>query len=223
MRRASLCLLLLFLWCCGARAEEPADPLDRKFENWQAHRFHNIRKQRTDFTCGAASLAIISQGYYGKQVEEFEFTGAIRKTYSDEEWKQKEKDGLSLLDMKKAAEKMGFSAQGLKLTPRELFALKGPVVIHLDKGFIQHFAVFKGVQRDRAYIADPITGHSRVPVYRFLHEWTGYALAIWLEGKELPATNQLAVSPNDRANELDVTTGVLYPFPTTAAFSPVAQ
>jgi predicted double-glycine peptidase len=219
MRRTWSCLLVLLLCSCTAGP----DLTDRPYENWQSHRFHGIRKQRTDFTCGAAALAIISERYYGKPILEFEFTAAVRKTYSDQEWKEKEKDGLSLLDMKHAAEKNGFKAEGLKLTPQELFSLKGPVVIHLDKGFIQHFAVFKGVQGDRVYLADPITGHSRVPLYRFLHEWSRYALAIWIEGQELPAKNALAVAPEDRPNQLEAVRDALYAQPTTAAFSPVAQ
>jgi predicted double-glycine peptidase len=196
---------------------------ERPFENWQAHRFQNIRKQRTDFTCGAASLAIISQSYYGKEIPEFEFTAAIRKTYSDKEWKEKEKNGLSLLDVKHGAEKNGFATEAMKLTPQELFAASAPVVIHLDKGFIRHFAVFKGVKGDRVYLADPITGHSRVPLYRFLHEWTRYALAIWIEGQELPQKNKLAVSPESRPIELEVIRDALYAEPVNAAFSPVAR
>lgn len=213
MKALIFCLLLL-PWC-----SLEADEIDRPFENWQAHRFRGVQKQRTDFTCGAASLSIISQNYFRKQITEPEFTMTIRKMYNDEEWKDKEKNGLSLLDLKRAAQKLGFSAEGLKLTPKQLFEVKGPVVIHLDKGFIQHFSVYKGKQGDRVYIADPITGNSRLPLYRFLNEWTGYALAIWIEGQGLPAQNKLAVSPNERPNELDAFRGGLYAKPATAAFA----
>lgn len=219
MRARLLLPLMVLLSGCSTGP----DRADRPFENWQAHRFYGISKQRTDFTCGAASLAIISRAYYGRPIPEFKFTEAIRKMYSAKQWKEKQRNGLSLLDIKHAAEKMGFKAEGLKLTPKELFAVKGPVVIHLDKGFVQHFAVFKGVRGDRVYLADPISGHSREPLYRFLHEWTGYALAIWIDGQPLPAKNNLAVSPNDRPNELDAVHGALYAEPVTAAFSPLAQ
>jgi predicted double-glycine peptidase len=219
MKALLLVCLLLLLPMYGVKA----DDLDRPFENWQAHRFRGVQKQRTDFTCGAASLSIISQNYWGKQIAEPQFTAAIREMYSKEEWKEKEKNGLSLLDMKKAAEKMGLKAEGLKLTPKQLFALKGPVVIHFDKGFIQHFSVYKGIKGDRVYIADPITGNSRLPLYRFLNEWTRYALAIWPEGQPLPAKNNLAISPEEGPNELEALRGVLYAAPGTAAFSVLAQ
>jgi len=207
------------LWPSNGRA----DQFDRPFANWQAQRFHNATKQRTDFTCGAASLSMIAQHYYGKSVLEPQFTDSIRKTYSVEQWKEKIKNGLSLLDMKRAAEKFGFSAEGLRLTIDQLRQLNGPVVVHLDKGFIQHFAVFKGIQGNRVYLADPILGNSRVPMYRFLHDWTGYALAIWVEGQDLPAKNQLAVSPSDKPIEWEAARDALYSRPLTNAFSPLAR
>src|SRR5262252_9472685 len=108
MGRVWLFLLLAALWAASTRADE----LDRPFANWQAQRFHNATKQRTDSTCGAASLSMIAAHYYGKPIAERQFTEAIRKTYSPEEWKDKVKNGLSLLDMKRAAESFGFSAEG---------------------------------------------------------------------------------------------------------------
>ena len=217
--RVVLVLALLTLWPSNSRA----DQFERPFANWQAQRFHNAFKQRTDFTCGAASLSIVSQHYYGKAIPEPAFTAAIRKTYTDEEWKDKEKNGLSLLDMKRAAEKFGFSAEGLKLTLHDLRRVNGPVIIHLDKGFIRHFAVFKGIRGDRAYLVDPITGNSRVPLYQFLHEWTGYALAIWIEGQDLPRQNELAISPRDIPIQWEAARDALYSRPLTNAFSPNAQ
>ena len=199
------------------------DQLDQPFQNWQAHRFENIQRQRTDFTCGAASLSIIATQYYRKPIKEVAFTAAIRKTYSKEAWNDVEKNGLSMLDLKRAAEAFGFAAEGLKLNLAQLKKLKGPVVVHLDKGFIKHFSVFKGIEGDRAYLADPISGNSREPLYRFLHEWTGYALAIWIEGQELPATNRLAVSPGDTPNELQAGRDALYASPPITAFSLFAQ
>jgi predicted double-glycine peptidase len=211
--------LPLFLAACSAGPDE----LDRPFQNWQAHRFENVQRQRTDFTCGSASLSIIATHYYGKPIKEVAFTSAIRKTYSKDVWNDVEKNGLSMLDLKRAVEAFGFAAEGLKLSLAQLRELKGPVVIHLDKRFIKHFSVFKGIEGDRAYLADPISGNSREPLYRFLDEWTGYALAIWIEGEELPTTNRLATSPRDVPNELQAGRDALYASPPLTAFSLFAR
>jgi len=202
--------LLLPLVLAGCEAGTTTDELSRPFHSWQALRFTNIQRQRTDFTCGAAALSAIAVHYYGKPIKEVEFTTTIRKLYSKDDWQKVTKEGLSLLDMKHAAQAYGFDAEGLKLTMDDLRALKGPVIIHLDKGFIQHFSVFRGIEGDRAYLADPINGNSRVPLYRFEQEWTGYALAIWLPGQGLPATNALAVSPRDAPSELNWRRDAMY-------------
>jgi len=214
-RRAWLLLLPLIASCT-----DPApDALDRPFHTWQSHRFENVQRQRTDFTCGAASLSAISEHYYGKPIKEVEFTTTIRKLYSKEEWEKVTKDGLSMLDMKRAAEAYGFSVEGLKLTLAQLKELKGPVIVHLDRGAIQHFSVFRGIDGDRAYLADPVNGNSRMPLYRFQDEWTGYVLAIWLPGQGLPATNALAVSPRDGPTELVSRREAFYSEP-SVQFSP---
>jgi predicted double-glycine peptidase len=210
-RRAAPAKLTVFLLLASAVAAF-ADPLDRPFHNWQAQKFRGIQRQRTDFTCGAASLAILSQ-YWDKPIIEGSFTDAIRKSHSKQEWEDIEKNGLSMLDLKRAVQKFGFAAEGLKLTLDQLRQVKGPVMIHLDKGYLQHFSVFKGFQGDRAYLADPINGNSRVPLYRFANEWTGYVLAIWIEGKNLPAINKLAPDPNDVPVEQTAIRGALYHAP----------
>ena len=70
----------LLLAACNVGRDQP----DRPFQNWQAQRFENIQRQRTDFTCGAASLSIIATHYYGKPIKEVAFTATIRKTYGKE-------------------------------------------------------------------------------------------------------------------------------------------
>jgi len=211
--------LLLALAGCSASPEN----LDRPFQNWQANKFENVQRQRTDFTCGASTLSIIATYYYRKPIKEAEVTATIRQTYSKEDWADVEKNGLSMLDLKRAAGAFGFAAEGLKLTFAQLRELNGPVVVHLDKGFIKHFSVLKGISGDRAYLADPISGNSRVPLYRFLDEWTGYALAIWIENQGLPAFNRLAVSPRDVPSQLEAARAALYPVSKASVYTLFAR
>jgi uncharacterized protein len=198
--RAVVVIFFLLTACSGGASSD----LDKPFASWEDLKFANVTRQRTDFTCGAASLSIISEHYWGRPIQEIDFTAAIRATYTKDEWLDKEKNGLSLLDMKHAAEHFGFHAEGLKLTLADLINLKGPVIVHLDKGFIEHFAVYKGIIGDRVYLADPFVGNSRVPLYRFLEWWSGYVLAIWIDDQPLPAVNGLAVDPHDLPNQLRV-------------------
>ncbi|MBK8211092.1 MAG: C39 family peptidase [Rhodospirillales bacterium] len=212
--RRAIVVLALIGCCAGCAAPQPhvpaAEPASGRFWTWQSRKYANVVRQETDFTCGAASLSTISRYYYGRPILESQFTRVIRERYSDEEWHGKEKSGLSLLDMKIAAAALGFMSEGLKLTIDDAVALQGPVIVHLDKGYIKHFSVLRSIQGDRAYLADPVLGNVRIPVTEFARQWSGYALAVWIDGQALPHNHRLAISNADLTHEGPVARRFLY-------------
>jgi len=204
MIRGSTCALLsaLVLLSVGGCASPPRFAQDGnaagKFQSWQDLRYANLVRQGTDYTCGAAALAILAKYYYGRDIPEPKITETIKNRYSDqEEWKKREALGLTLLDLKSGIEDLGFKAQGVKLTMEALEELRGPILVHLDKGDMRHFAVLRGIDADRVYLADPIAGNVRVPKFRFAEEWTGNALLVWIPGQALPAEYPLQVASKD--------------------------
>jgi uncharacterized protein len=90
---------------------------------------------------------------------------------SDGEKATVRRTGFSLLHLQRVAEHRGFNAQGFRLTPEQLTMLDGPVIVFIEPRGYKHFAVLRGVQGDRAYLADPSRGNIRMPAYRFLHDW----------------------------------------------------
>ena len=50
-------------------------------------------------------------------------------------------------------------------------ALTEPVIVFIEPRGYKHFAVLRGVQGDRAYLADPSRRNMRQPMYAFLHDW----------------------------------------------------
>lgn len=217
--RVGWLLVMLGLAGCGGGAapEAPVGSLPG-FQTWQDRKYQDVVRQETDFTCGAASLSTISQHYYRRPVAEKAFSDAVRARLSDAEWGEKERDGLSLLDMKRAAEALGFKAEGLKLTVADAAGLAGPVVVHLDKGYIRHFSVLREINGDRAYLADPVLGNVRLPLWRFAQQWTGYALAIWVDGQDLPPPHdhRLAVTAAELTHERHAARRALYARPMAA-------
>jgi uncharacterized protein len=173
----------------GNGAERP------RFQTWVDRRFANVVRQETDFTCGAASLVTLVRALYGRDLTEPSVTDLIRRRYTEEDWAQRQQDGLSMLDLKRAGEALGLSVQGVRLSLDDLRALRGPVIVHLNKGRFQHFSVLRGLRGDRVYLADPLGGNIRMPLFEFAEEWTGSALAVWVDdGRPLPADHALAVS-----------------------------
>ena len=142
-------------------------------KTWKDLRDENLVVQRFDYSCGSAALATLMGYGYGQPIAEQDILAAVFATLSGDEETTRRDKGLSLLDLQRVAEANGFSAQGFKIEPDQLSALKGPVIVFISPNGYDHFAVLKGVRGDRVYLADPSRGNLRQPAYRFLDDWLG--------------------------------------------------
>ena len=142
-------------------------------KSWKDLRDENLVVQRFDYSCGSAALATLMSYGYGRPIGEREILAAVFETLTGDQETARRIKGLSLLDLQRVAEANGFSAQGFKIKPDQLSALKGPVIVFISPGGYDHFAVLKGVRGDRVYLADPSRGNLREPAYRFLDSWLG--------------------------------------------------
>ncbi|MBI4766038.1 MAG: C39 family peptidase [Deltaproteobacteria bacterium] len=175
-------------------------------------RDHNIVRQKFDYSCGAGALATLLRYYFGDNVEEEEILLSILRPMTEEEVRDREKNGLSLLDLKRCAEQRGYQAAGVKLKYASLPRLKGPVLIHLEREDYKHFAVLKGARGDRIYLADPSRGNIRMSVDRFAREWSGIVLVLGKSGFGLPQKYPLALDDQEPVqNELLEARKSLYP------------
>lgn len=166
----------------------------RRVESWKAIREKGIVMQSYDFSCGSAALATLMRYYFQDDVDEREVLENLLDHLSDDEVKQRQEDGLTMLDLKQCAERMGYQAVGVKLEPQILPQLQGPVLIHMQRGDYKHFAVLRGVRNDRVYVADPSSGNVRLTIPRFLSQWTDVALILGKPGVGLPTDYPLALT-----------------------------
>jgi predicted double-glycine peptidase len=204
--RARICTgLIAGITCsaCAVRTDHPninVTPVraglvrgDKTLHSWKELRDRNVVIQQFDYSCGAGALATLMRYYFGDNVSEEMILLAILGPMSREEVQDREQNGLSLLDLKRCAEGMGYQAAGVKLNYASLPKLKGPVLIHLEREDYRHFAVLKAVRGDRAYLADPSRGNIRMSMHRFAKEWTGVALVLGKQGFGLPGQYPLAL------------------------------
>jgi predicted double-glycine peptidase len=173
-----LCWAGLLLCPATARPEAETPPGRKHVANWKELRDKNVVKQKFDYSCGSGALATLMRIGFGHKVGEAEIIKLILEGKSEAEIKDIEKNGYSLLDLKQAAEKLGYTTAMYKLQLSHLRQLQGPVLIYIEHHGLKHFAVFKGLQGDRVYLADPARGNTRISIYRFEPEWPGYILAI---------------------------------------------
>ncbi len=165
----------------------------KTIHSWKELRDRNVVLQGYDYSCGAGALATLMRYYFGDNVSEEGILLSILSPMTREEVEDREKNGLSLLDLKLCAERMGYQATGVRLSYAGLPKLKGPVLIHLEREGYRHFAILKGVQGDRIFLADPSRGNLRMSVDRFAKEWSGIALVLGKQGFGLPQEYPLAL------------------------------
>jgi len=194
--------------CRGDKAAHPIRPM-----SYLALRYEATIPQAFDYTCGASSVATILSYYFDRPTTEAEIIGALRKRYSIEEIAKRRETGLSFDDLIFAANQLGYSAEGAHIVSSELRKLEGPVIVHLDKGKFQHFAVLRLVGDNVFYLSDPVVGQVTMSSAEFDSEFSGNILAIWKEGTELPRTASLS-RPRDGVSLLN-TVGRLSNVPTT--------
>lgn len=130
-------------------------------KSWKALRDENIVKQDLDFSCGAASLATILNGFYGKSITEAAILTAMNK-----------EDGMaSFADMARVLPKYGFKGAGLALSFEQLQRIKVPAVVYLRYRGDDHFSVLRGISDDTVWLGDPSWGNRQFTWHQFLAMW----------------------------------------------------
>lgn len=134
---------------------------DIKIKSWKEIRDHNVVKQDLDFSCGAASIATLLNGYYNQKVTE------------EEVLKIMDKGDLmaSFDDMQKALNKLGFQAKGYAVSLDTLEKLKIPVIAYIKHRKNDHFTVISGINNNFVRISDPSLGQRTLSTYQFKEMW----------------------------------------------------
>jgi uncharacterized protein len=191
------CALILILFTVGSvlAGERPGSSIRR--HTLKELRDQYIVKQQLDYSCGAAALATLMTYYFGDETSERELLELLTAQLPRDELKLKEKQGFSLLDLKKVAQAKGYRAAGFKLTIEQLKQLAAPVLVFVEPRGYKHFAILRGVDRGRVFLADPSRGNLRMSISRFLREWHGIIFVLGRAGEEELTTYSLALSRPD--------------------------
>nr|WP_295866657.1 peptidase domain-containing ABC transporter [uncultured Chitinophaga sp.] len=114
-------------------------------------------KQMDMMDCGATCLRIVFK-YYGQLVS----IHKIRKLC------QTTKNGVNLLGISEAAEKLGFRTLGARLNLEQLHQVELPCILHWDQ---KHFVVLYKIRKDKYYISDPASGLTSYDEREFKTHW----------------------------------------------------
>jgi len=130
----------------------------------------HIHVRQQDITdCGAACLASVS-AWFRLNLP----VARIRQLANTD------KQGTNMLGMLEAAEKLGFTAKGIKGSYQCLFDIPKPAIVHVivDGGY-HHYKVLYRINKKWVKLMDPLDGKMHSMLHEgFKMEWTGIALIL---------------------------------------------
>ena len=126
--------------------------------------------------CGPACLQIVSR-YYGKYFELDEIRSKCETT----------KEGVSIFDLCKAAELMGYKTLPVRTSYKKLHKdIPLPCIVHWKKS---HFIVVYKITKDKVYVSNPAIGletYKKTGFYKWV-EWT-YSRKTGVEKRSINST-----------------------------------
>ncbi|MCY1662555.1 peptidase domain-containing ABC transporter [Chryseobacterium sp. SL1] len=137
-------------------------------------KFH-FYKQPDKMDCGPTSLRMVAR-HYGKNFS----LQRLREICGIN------REGVSLLGISEAAEKIGFRTIGSQLTIEQLEELVLPVILHWNQN---HFVVLYKINKGIFYIADPGKGLIQFSISEFKQRWLS------MDNQELNFGIALILSP----------------------------
>ena len=143
--------------------------------SWWEIPFRSVVRQQYDFSCGSAAVATLMTYHYGRPTPE---RVAFAGMWEAGDQAVIRKSGFSMLDMKNLLTKLGYRAEGFKLTVDQLKTINQPGIVLLDLNGYKHFVVVKGLRDGTVLVGDPMLGLGQYSRKDFAKVWNGVFLGI---------------------------------------------
>ena len=138
-------------------------------------RLSSTTLQQFDFSCGSAAVATLLTYHYGYPVSE---STVFEYMFSQGDQKKIQREGFSLLDMKRFLIAQGFDADGFEQPLDKLVEARLPAIALINENGYMHFVVIKGLRGDRVLIGDPANGTRAVQRNTFEASWKSRLLFV---------------------------------------------
>lgn len=148
----------------------------KPIQSIRERKFEHVIEQRTDFSCGAASLASILKFAYGRTDidEQTVLIGMLEHA----DINQVKEQGFSLLNMKRYLVSQDLRGRGYKVGETEMSLLKIPAIVLLNDGGYSHFVVFRRYESGNVYVGDPALGNRIMTMAEFTEKWNGVVFVV---------------------------------------------
>jgi len=152
-------------------------------------RFIATERQRFDFSCGSAALSTLLTHHYGHRVNE---QTVFEEMYLSGDQAKIQREGFSLLDMKRYLESHGYQADGFEAPLEKLESARIPAIALINENGYNHFVVIKGVRDNRVLIGDPAGGTRALSRAAFEARWVNQIVFVITNKQELAGFNLAA-------------------------------
>jgi predicted double-glycine peptidase len=188
MLAAAPVLLLALAWpAAGADLRGPGGAAYRvPVTSLKQARFATTIAQQYDFSCGSAATATLLTYQYGTPVTEAQ---VFMHMYNHGDRLRIQREGFSLLDMRRYLQSQGFTADGFELPLDKLLEEGMPAIVLLNDRGYRHFVVIKGLRNGRVLLGDPARGTRAMPRSRFEALWDNRVLFVIHNRRELARFN----------------------------------
>lgn len=137
---------------------------DRPVQSMWEIRQAEVVRQKWDLSCGAAALSTLFTYQHGDPISEAEIIRDVLRRADP--IKIRARQGFSLLDLKRFAERRGYSAEGYGSVELQDLIGFAPAIVPTQLDGYNHFVVFRGVRGDRVLFADPAYGNRTMKIDR---------------------------------------------------------
>jgi uncharacterized protein len=184
----------------SVRIRDASRTFSVEVKNSRQLRTENLILQQRDFSCGAAALATVVTYFWNDTVTESQVLASIISTLTREELEERIENGLSLTDLKRLAERAGYTAILGRLPIEKLAESKVPLLVGITVNGFDHFVVVRGVDEKYVYLADPAIGRTRTPIKEFKKQWQKNAVLAVIRKNTAPPTNSsLTLSEEEKS------------------------
>ncbi|RDI98080.1 peptidase C39 [Dyella solisilvae] len=195
MNKWAALLVVLAALPPGSHASTPVDVVSQgsytvHLTSLKEARYKATIHQKYDFSCGSAAVATLLTYQYGYPMNE---QVAFEQMYTHGNQAKINKEGFSLLDIKRFLAANGFEADGFKVPIDKLEKEHLPAIVLIDENGYHHFVVVKGIEGDRILVGDPARGTRVISRKKFMAVWKNELVFVIHNRRNLAVFN----NPND--------------------------
>lgn len=164
----SLALLPSMAMAANTAVQIPQGAIALHLTSLKEARYKHTIHQQYDFSCGSAAVATLLTYQYDYPMNE---QAAFAQMYAHGDQHKINKQGFSLLDIKRFLQSNGFDADGFQAPLEKLRDEKLPAIVLINEKGYHHFVVIKGLRDNRVLVGDPARGTRSIPREQFDQMW----------------------------------------------------